>query len=406
MQHRHLTSLPCLAFFLVASQGWAQYAQTYVEPAGKECGTTKLIAPGAFGQPTLLATGPDLDGDGVAGANEDTDSDAIYATLATAISNTTAGGVVNILGPGLFKANLTLSSGITIRGPAGGGAIIEPPCTSPGNDGISVTGATIVRLENLTIRGFVNGSAVTLDGTSGQLVVLQNCNLELSGTGLTNAAGNSNGAVELHECHVISNVGSGIYQNGASSRLSVFGSVVARNGGNGIVLGTETSWGLVRISRSRIVGNADVGIKSVVSGTSVSGSLSAHDTDISGNVNEGIKFSATSGNGAAVLALTDCSIVGNGGDGVQLTNGGASRLALVDTRILQNGADGIQVSAALTVDLTRNVITQNVGYGINDTSGATINCKPGFNVIVANPSGVALTTTNCTNGTPVQNNQN
>ena len=164
---------------------------------------------------------------------------------------------------------------------------------------------------------------------------------------------------------------------------------------------------MISRTRTRIARNADTGIKSSVSSSSVSGSLSAHDTDISSNTNEGIKFFASSGNGVAIVALTDCSIVGNGGDGVQMNgNAGVSRLALADNRILQNGADGVQVSAGLTVDLTRNVISENVGYGINDTSGATINCKPGFNLIAGNTSGVALTTANCTNGTPVQNNQN
>jgi hypothetical protein len=103
--------------------------------------------------------------------------------------------------------------------------------------------------------------------------------------------------------------------------------------------------------------------------------------------------------------VTDCLIGGNGGDGMFM-GGSSSRLAVADSRIVQNVGDGIEVGSGYTVDRSRNAIVENGGYRVNDASTATINCQPGSNLIAGNASGVTANGTNCTNGSPSQDNQN
>jgi hypothetical protein len=369
MRDRRLIPLTCLAVLLAAPSALSQWAQTYVEPSGAtECGTSVLVAPAAFGPPGSpyaagppVTGGPDLDGDGVTGRAEDSDNDAVFATIGAALSNTSAGGIVNVMGPGIFQENLSVSSSVTIRAPAGGGAILEPPCSLPGNDGISVAGAVVVRVENLTVRGFA-GSGITLDGTSGQILHLHACDLERNGTGLANSGGDDSAVVEVHDARIVWNTGDGITQWGADSALSVFDTLIAQNGAHGIDLGNEISWGTVAITRSRVVTNGSAGIRSFVNQTSTSGTLTVHDSDISKNTNEGVRLQALSGDGTAVVSLTNCAVEANGGDGIFMSNGGASRLELGDTRIVGNGGDGVEVSAGLTVDVNHTIVAQNAGY--------------------------------------------
>lgn len=100
MSNQRTTTLACLALVFTAGRAAASFPQTYIEPTGVECGSGALIAPAALGQAPLTTIGPDLDGDGFGGSNEDSDADAVFATLSVAISNTAAGGIVNIMGPG------------------------------------------------------------------------------------------------------------------------------------------------------------------------------------------------------------------------------------------------------------------------------------------------------------------
>lgn len=379
---------------------WDTRARTYVEPNGIACGSgSTKIGAAAFGF-TTTANGADLDGDSTAGSGENTDADdGVFATLAAAIECTSTGGIVDIMGPGILKENLTVSKDVTIRGPAGGGAILEPPCTSPGGTGIAVSGAYIVRIENLTIRGYQD-HAVSLGGTSGQRVTIASCLLEGNGTGVVNAA---SGHLVVHDSWITANGANGINHSGSTALTSVSDCRIADNGDDGIILGNEVAWGSVSIMRSRIIDNGGCGIKSLTN-IPVAGALALHDSDISDNGEQGIKTSVISGNGTLTVALTDCSIMGNGLEGLYLANT-SSRLSLANCRIVQNAGDGIEVSAGLTVDLSQTAILQNGGKAINDTSGSTINCKPGFNVLAGN-NGLTNTTTNCTNGSPGQDNQN
>ena len=100
-----------------------------------------------------------------------------YASFNTAVSNTTAGGIVSVLGPGDYGA-VTITQSITIDA-TGGGSIVFA-----GGEGIYIdagSNANIV-LRNLTVDGGAVGSDAIFIASSGTTnivnVLIDNCHIE------------------------------------------------------------------------------------------------------------------------------------------------------------------------------------------------------------------------------------
>lgn len=213
-------------------------------------------------------------------------------TFAGAISKTAAGGEIDCLDPGGFGA-LTITKAITIDCGSGIGSVLVSGTngiviaagagvviirnlrfqglrgspSSPGLNGISITSARDVQLENVVIQGFsqsgilVNTTAAT--HVTGRGVTINNC---ATGLTVTTSAGNAyadftdtqisgnttgvlgqlNSAITIRNSVISSNVTQGVTQ-GTGSLINLIANLLSSNG-----TGVQSFTG----STIRIVGNA------------------------------------------------------------------------------------------------------------------------------------------------------
>lgn len=324
-----------------------------------------------------------LDADGFTGAGEDADGDELFGSIGAAITNTRAGGVVEIVTSGVYRENLTINKNLTIRAMEDVDAVLEGGmglCTQPtGSIGITVSGGVTVTLENLTIRGY-QSAGIVLSGT-GQTVTVIDCNVdENGGSGIQGSAGDE--TLRVRNSRIRGNAGDGI--SVFDPALLVTDTVIADNRDRGIVFGNQTgggSGGSIAVYRSQILRNGSNGF-------------------------EGIRVWS----GQTDLRIADTLIAENDQDGLLFTNNATdlsvSEGILVRNRIHANGNDGITLTAQtcagvctdksfITLGFSKNSVSLNSSIGLRYTDNVTVNCTGGDNELVLNAGGHQSGPTNC-----------
>jgi len=146
-----------------------------------------ILTPSAFANHPVLVEGEkDFDGDGLIGADEDTDGDRIFGSINTGLADANNNGRVTIVTSGRFVETvlITAANGITILEAAPGvTAIVEAVMPGDSNNAsresqpgiiISSNGNFPVEIRNIVVRNWTVGIQVT--GNS--RVTIDNCKID------------------------------------------------------------------------------------------------------------------------------------------------------------------------------------------------------------------------------------
>jgi hypothetical protein len=264
-------------------------------------------------------------------------------TLAVAFVATNPGGEIDVLDPAGYGA-LTINKAISIV-----------------NDGVGTSSVLVPS----------SGIGITISALTTDAVSLRGLTIEGAGAGATGIQFNSGKSLTVTNCVIRHMTGHGIdYKSTtANSILTVSSSLVADNGGSGIVL-EPTDSATAMFNRVEAINNAFEGI--LVTGGSISSNqprtvnATAFDTVASGNGHTGFQ-SFTTLTSAVTNFMISHSVAANNGVGVEATNIGATlRLAHATVTGNVNGwaADGVG-GGGVVDSYADNYID---GNGMNETA--------------------------------------
>ena len=251
-------------------------------------------------------------------------------TFAVALSQTNAGGTINVLSSGSFGP-LTITKSISI--------------VADGVEAAIVGGGSI-------------GAAIKIQAGANAIVSLRGLTIDLRGTVNIGIDFLSGAALHVHNC-VIRKSTFGIRFSPASgtSELTVADSVIADTIVNGIhVIPSGSGGANVVLDRVRVKNGGGGGI--AFPGVNTTGSITAtvRDSVAAGNVNFGI-FASEGGGGTTVVTVDRSAAVNNGTTGISAVGAGAT-IRIGDSTVSGNS---IGLSA-----ITSGVIAS---YGTNKVNG-------------------------------------
>ncbi len=401
--------------------------ETIVEPAFTDCNST-AIYPQMFNGPEKSANAAsqavDLDGDDNVGTAENTDADDVFLTIDEAVDSTrlSAGGVTQLLVPGIYRENIGIDQSLTLRAPAGTDVTIEggagncdAPSLTTGLDIDIASGETVV-LENLTIRGYTIG--IDLQGSTGGTLIVRNCRFQDNTTAIKDDGGGaeihifdsffvggSHGVSDPNGLTVVNTTFTGHAQNAVEGDVAVdwrfVGSTISNCGGIGLSgQGAQTGTHVVELFETRVIDNGGSGVD--IDGAKVTFTMNR--STVSGNAGDGVRLKGQTG---SVFAITDSVLDNNDDDGLFVENTkGCTGLtnvfsgAVMGSRIAVNGSDGIEIGgtgtgcslpnivAPVECGLLNNALVGNAAYGIKEaTATSSFHCGVGVNMISYNASG-------------------
>ncbi len=260
-------------------------------------------------------------------------------TFAGAISKTAAAGEINVLDPGGFGA-VTITKSITIRADH-----VEAGVLVLGTNGIVVNAATtdVVHLSGLDIEGLGSGlSGVNVLQAS--LVHIENTTIRgFTVAGIDIAPSTGTGGV----------------------KVDVIDSLIADNGGTGI-LNKPTSGASIRteIDHTRVLGNGGDGI--MVNGTGTTGSLNVTVRGAESAHNGGGGFVSYS-SGANSLMLIDSSTAFDNSFGIA-ANGAGAIVRFTRSSVTSNPTGVLQVGAGVVQSYSTNSVDGNATDGTFGTT--------------------------------------
>lgn len=311
----------------------------------------------------------DIDLGGETVAAEDADGDPTYSSIRTAVGGTTAGGIVHVTVPGIYRHDETISidNDITIRGPRDQDVILEGICAGAATDAITISGgATVVVLENLTIRGHA-GNAITMSGCDQCVLILVNCRIEGNAGFGIQASGST---VIAKDTEFVMNGEAAIYTSGGSVELS--DSTLIRNGvGIGYCNGNSIDMNGSEITRSAAHGIGELGCTS--SNNPIE--LTMSHSRIVRNDGHGIELDATTGTNVSIhsVLITNSLIANNRGHGLRVDAGGGTATSVIvsGSQIMANVGDALDLfaaatSPALSMSVFKNEIVRN-GAGLRNS---------------------------------------
>jgi hypothetical protein len=234
-------------------------------------------------------------------------------TFAGAISKTAPGGIINVLDPGGFGA-VTINKSLTIDGsPFMAGVLAS------GTNGIVInaTSSDKVNLRGLDIEG-VSGAVNGVSISTAAVVTIENCQIY----GFTRGVSTSNTValkINIFNTTIRNNSshGVGVFPS-AATKVNIDNSRIVNNGGNGVELGTLTEG---YITRSNISHNTVAGVA-----TDQSTSFAAIESSTLAANAHGV-FSGTAG--ASSILLSRCLITKNTSNGIAKSGDGSGALGTV-----------------------------------------------------------------------------
>lgn len=262
-------------------------------------------------------------------------------TFAGAISKTAAGGEIDALDPGGF-GTVTITKAITIDG--GGGQVAST--LAAGTHGIVITAAAtdVVTIKNLRMNGLVQTTSPALDGIH-----------------VTSA-----GQVNVENCMISDFGGSGIsFAPNTAANLNVTSTTIDGNFGGGIVV-QGTANATASIDSSEILNNTNPaggtgpGIEAAA-GTKVSVS----NTTVSGN-----QAGVIVAGGGTQMMIFQSNVVNNHGNGVNAIQNGNAALAF--TSVSLNHYAGLASNTGGTIQSFGNNYFFGNGLGAGTFNGPGI----------------------------------
>ncbi len=226
-------------------------------------------------------------------------------TFAGAISKTAAGGEISVLDPGGF-GGLTITKSITIDG----GGFIASALVS-GTPGFTVTAGVTGRviLRNLRFQG-VNGSGTNgINITSAKSVDIENCDITGFATNGVLFAPTAPSHVTIDNSRITENPGNGILNVGTDPSgfdwINVTNSQISDNGGNGVQTGNGgNATGLSDIINDDIMDNGvGTGGIGVYSDGAAALSIITHDEVVANDF--GLKTDSTHGGSILTFGNND-----------------------------------------------------------------------------------------------------
>ena len=261
-------------------------------------------------------------------------------TLAHALTQTNAGGEIDVLDP------------------AGYGALVIDRAISIVNDGVGTAGVIVPSA----------GIGITINAGASDAVSLRGLSIEGGGVGQTGIQFNTGASLTVENCVIRHVTGEGVYFTpNASSNLSVANSLVADNG-TGIVI-FPTGSGTVVAIINRVEANSNItGIHAAGWNSTGSVNVTVSDSVAANNIDVGFEALSNPGKAQTVLNLFHSVAANNG-----LPNTYVERA-------------GIYVQNAV-VRLAQSMVTGNF-YGWNIMNPGTYLYSYGDNYIDGNGSNV------------------
>jgi hypothetical protein len=281
-------------------------------------------------------------------------------TLTGALSQTLAGGQINVMDSGDF-ANVIINQSVSIVNAISGTATNMGGYQTITNETLIASMIIVAGADGVvTVRGFVlNG----LDDTAS--------------TPETNVVGvliNNASQVNIENCLLLNNGSAGIYVSpnldgeaqtlATSINVNIQDSTITGNGA-GIRIAPTTATPInVVIDKTRINNNSGGGVKADgTSGGPITVSIS--DSSISLNASNGVNAVGPSNN--VIINLNNDVIASNGESGIQ-ANGANAAVVVNNTSILNNTVgDTASVSGGRVLTYGNNRIIGNVGSGFTGT---------------------------------------
>jgi Right handed beta helix region len=252
-------------------------------------------------------------------------------TFATAAANTLADGEITVLDPGDY-GGLTITRSISINNDSGGEASITVSGNTTGIIVNAPNGAGYVNLRGLTIQGVGFGSTTGLRFNTGFSLTMEGC------------------VVRNH-------TGDGIeFFPTGSSNLSMSNTLVADNGGSGIVVSPGSTSVQAALTGVEAYNNSIHGVRVV--GTSSTGTINTTVADSVAANNGQHGFSAFSSSGQATNLMVDRSVAANNAVGVS-ANGAVVTLRVGQSTITGNATSWSVANSAILRSYADNNIDGN-----------------------------------------------
>lgn len=264
-------------------------------------------------------------------------------TFAGAISKTAACGEISVLDPAGFGA-VTITKAITIDGTGTLAGILA----SGGSSGIIINAGAG---DTITLRGLsINGNCTGLDGI--RILSAKDVNIE--------------------DCVIFKFTGDGIEATDSNSLAVNIRNTVIRDNGEGINAASTSVVQKWSIEHCSLNSNSLNGIHAKA-GTR----FNVRESVMANNIGDGVQAQSTTA-GTAVVNLHTSQIFGNSSDGIQAGNVGDVGFGIVrisQNMIIQNAGSGLNNSTGGTIEsFTNNMVA---GNGVN-TCPTCINSGPGL----------------------------
>ena len=317
-------------------------------------------------------------------------------TLPAATWSTSGGLPLVVMGDGNLTLNpdqtLNLAAGTVLKFDAGRGILLNGGALNLLGDPaspVSLTSLNDNSIGGVTIAGSPppapgDWTGVQLFGQGSALhatASFSNCSVKYAGGSTLAPAIRQNRFVDtiINNCAIGHSTGPGVAATlDVGDSINVVGSAIQNNGGIGVSLTGYLSRSSVR--GNTITGNAE--------GVHVEWQNYATDVSLLGNQISGNRASGVTISNVASPIVVNNIISANGQHGISKQGSFSSTLKLLNNSILGNGGDGIRLLFNdAPVPISNNLISQNVGFGIAESSALT-RALPRYNDMFGNGGGV------------------
>ena len=275
--------------------------------------------------------------------------------FAAALAVTSQAGEIIVLDSAGYGP-LTINKGVTITAPAGVYAGIT---AAPGQDAVIVNAPNdYVVLRGLDIRGASSG-VNGINFQAGMGLIVENCAVSYMGY-------------------------TGIVVSAIDSRVAILGSTLRLNSQYGVAVNVGAT---VTIANSAIVQNSAMGITAINGSGLTPLSLSVVDSVLTENGSFGIWVDASNPVSTVAVSITGTAIAGStmGGVSAYSISGATALVTATGNSVVHNG-HGFWMSGSAKLVLSRNVISNNSGWGVLLQPGAPV-FSAGDNLMNDNFSG-------------------
>jgi hypothetical protein len=240
---------------------------------------------------------------------------------------------------------------IDVLDTAGYGAITITKAISIVNDGVGTAGVQAT-----------SGAAITVNAGANDSIYLKGLNIDgVQFAGANGVAFNGGGSLSMVNCVVRHFSSAGVVLAVRFANAAISDTLIANNDGDGLQIAPS--------------GDGQAGFFAVIDGDRI------YDNAAGVTVNGGVAFA-----GQVQVSISNTIADSNSGDGVSATGApsAAAVLVNVDQSEMSGDNDGLAASAAAVVHLSRSELSQNVAFGIVNSTTTGHMFSTGDNRVLAN----------------------